>query len=42
MIKVSKKFIQILNMTYKLRLKEYELDNMVTKTPLKISSIIMY
>ena len=35
MIKVSKKFIQILNMTYKLRLKEIELDNMVTKTPLK-------
>ena len=35
MIKVSKKFIQILNMTYKLRLKEIELNNMVTKTPLK-------
>ena len=35
MIKVSKKFIQILNMTCKLRLKEIELDNMVTKTSLK-------
>ena len=35
MIKVSKKFIQILNMTYKLRLKEIELNNMVTKTPLQ-------
>ena len=35
MIKVSKKFIQNLNMTYKLRLKEIELDNMVTKISLK-------